>query len=176
MPRKTPLTPDKHVAHMRATIEYFSLMTHVAELCWNTYGVSHRIGKQAERAWNDAQLLRNYVDITGPTSLPRDEDTGPSRPNRFAFALVGRGQKLPGAWDLARHQEVGALLRPQNAMLCALTVAYGRAYALSEPIQTKIAKAARSFGKLRSSLDDELCRDHPPGGVYYGNEAHHARS
>lgn len=84
-------------------------------------------------------------------------------------------RKKPGL-TLARHKEIGQILKDMNRQLVSLAVEFGNAYPMSgekaRPYQ-QLTKAGTALADARSSAENNCVKDFPDDwdvGFYFGSE------
>lgn len=79
-------------------------------------------------------------------------------------------RRLDPPLTLAEHEQLGAELHRMRERLVHLEVELARRYGSSRPLGRRATRARVLLDNLRSSLDDQLARDHPADfrpSVYY---------
>jgi hypothetical protein len=152
------------IARINGAGHIAEILVDAAELVWNTYGVSSKIGRHAERALHRAQELACALD---------DSARARTRPNRFVFTDYRHGQRLPGM-SREQHIALGNALKDCGRLAATQLVASSSACGKSHRYTRAWVRMARLCSVLQCKLDDLACREHANDEClfwYYGARA-----
>lgn len=137
----------------------------VADIVWQTYGVTSKAGRNAEKAISSVSSASGYV-ASMAADLGCRPDGLPIRHTLPAFA-VSLAKRLP----LPVHCGLAHILRQDREELQTMAVAVANACGKTSTEASRLLKAERALDRLRCELDNRIVTEYPTESnvhhVYY---------
>jgi hypothetical protein len=131
----------------------------VAEVLWNTYGVSSDVGRLAERIGHETQNMVALIEdevYRDRHSIEAFRAPLPAKlPNRFGI-VPGAIRRLPGRMSMTLHEQVGSALKRASGFFDQASSRYG-----AREIGADFAKKGSALHRLRQRMALRLEVDVP---------------
>lgn len=189
------LTEDQRKDAFKFTVGFQIFTSRLAELIWNTYGVSCPEGRRAEKLHQVSQELwfavreeavyrggSGYADgvverckVFTTEHYTETEEFKISWKFPFVYENVGRNSR-PKRLSFEAHGALGLEFHKQRGGLHQIELEYCQLRPNEDVkrIRKGVSKALKLSGEVRTRLDERVCNEHPKTGsqnpveAYYG--------